>query len=58
MPAHDQIETAGSDAGPLKSWLVERSTAVAFIALAGIAMVGWLYLLAQGLWAVASWLIF
>jgi len=58
-PARNQID-ANPDANQSKSWKRpgEQSTAVLFLAAATVAMAGWLYLLAQGLWAVASWLIF
>jgi hypothetical protein len=57
-PAHDQID-ARSDTIHLKSLsrVREQSTAILFGAAAAVAMVGWLYLLAQGLWAAAVWLI-
>jgi hypothetical protein len=56
----EQIATARSDAADLKSWsgFGERSRAIIFAGAAVVAMVGWLYLLAQGLSAVAIWLIF
>jgi hypothetical protein len=60
LSSPEQVATVASDASSLKSWsrFVERSKAIMFSSAAVVAMVGWLYLLAQGLWAVANWLIF
>jgi hypothetical protein len=57
---HDQVTVAVSDEGQPKFWsgLAERSVAIMFAAAAVAAMVGWLYLLVQGLWAAANWLLF
>jgi hypothetical protein len=59
LSSPDQVTTTVSDAADLKSWsrFGERSTAIMFATAAVVAMLGWLYLLAQGLWAVASWLV-
>jgi hypothetical protein len=52
--------TASSKVAHLKFWsrFAERSTAITFGAAAVVAMLGWLYLLAKGLRAAASWLLF
>jgi hypothetical protein len=34
-----------------------RLMTTGFFALTGLAMVGWLYLLGEGLWLAATWLI-
>ena len=57
-PAHEETD-ARSAANPPKSWnrLGEQPTAILFLAAVAVAMAGWLYLLAQGLWAAANWLL-
>jgi hypothetical protein len=57
MSAH--IPAVSGEVEP-KFWsgLAERSVAIMFAAAAVVAMVGWLHLLAQGLWAAANWLLF
>jgi hypothetical protein len=59
LSSPEQVATARSDAADLKSWsgFGERSRAIIFAGAAVVAMVGWLYLLVQSLWAVAIWLI-
>jgi hypothetical protein len=56
VPSPDQVTTTISDAADLKSWsrFGERSTAIMFAIAAVVAMLGWLYLLAQGLWAAVN----
>jgi hypothetical protein len=56
----DQVIPAVSGEVEPKFWsgLAERLVAIIFAAASVVAMVGWLYLLAQGLWAAASWLLF
>jgi hypothetical protein len=58
--AHNPIEVASSDQGTLKpsSRLWGYCKAIIFAISAVVAMGGWLYLLAQGLWAATSWLFF
>jgi hypothetical protein len=55
----EQVATARSDAADLKPWsgFGERSRAIIFAGAAVVAMVGWLFMLAQGLRAAASRLI-
>jgi hypothetical protein len=57
LSSPEQVE---SDTADLKSWsgFGARSKGIIFAGAAVVAMVGWLYLLGQGLWAAASWLIF
>ena len=56
----DQIIAAGSVEPRPKSWpgLAERSVAIMFAPAAVVAMAGWLFLLGEGLWATARWLLF
>jgi hypothetical protein len=56
----DQVISAVSDEIQPKSWsgLAERSIAITFASAAIVAMGGWLYLLGEGLWAAANWLLF
>ena len=60
MSALSSPEQVESDTVDLKSWsgFGARSKGIIFAAAAVVAMVGWLYLLALGLWATALWLIF
>ena len=55
VSSRDQVATGDSDAADGKTWfrLRERWRGFTFAAAAAVAMVGWLYLLAEGLWAVA-----
>jgi hypothetical protein len=60
LSPQDQVIPAVSDEVEPKIWsgLAERLVAIMFAAASIVAMAGWLYLLAQGLWAAASWLLF
>jgi hypothetical protein len=56
----DQIIAGVSEQVQSRSWsgLAEQSVATLFAVAAFIAMGGWLYLLGEGLWAAANWLLF
>ena len=56
----DQITAGVSDRAKSRFWsgLAERSVAIMFAAAALVAMGGWLYLLGEGLWVAANWLLF
>jgi hypothetical protein len=55
--AHDPID-ARSGTNAAKSWnrLGEQPTAILFLATAAATMAGWLYLMAEAVWAAADWL--
>ena len=56
MPAHDQINGPDPRLNSWSGW-AQRSIAMLFVAVAVVAMAGWLYLLGWALWAALSWLI-
>ena len=60
LSSHNQIATVGSAARHLKSWswpgFQEWSRAAIFAGAAMVAMAGWLFLLAKGLWVASNWL--
>jgi hypothetical protein len=55
-PSRDQAMTATTQSES-PSVLVERTVAIAFLATALVAMMGWLYMLVVALWSGASWLL-
>jgi hypothetical protein len=59
LPADDRVATVNVDrpdstSSPLK----DRLLGMIFVTLAGVAMAGWLYLIAKVLWACIGWLLF
>jgi hypothetical protein len=60
LSPQDQVIPGVSDEVEPKIWsgLAERLVAIMFAAASIVAMSGWLYLLAQGLWTAANWLLF
>jgi hypothetical protein len=60
LSSHDQVATIGSSATRhRKVWsrVGEESRPLIFAAAAIVAMAGWLFLLAKGLWETANWLV-
>jgi hypothetical protein len=55
---HDHAATAinGVTQSETKTTLGERAVAIGFALAVSAAMIGWLYMLARGLWDGASWL--
>jgi hypothetical protein len=57
LPADDGIRVgANADRSDSRSSLKERALGVTFAALAVVVMAGWLYLIANVLWACIAWL--
>jgi len=60
LPSDDRSVTIGNTMGPSGSASVrkDRLVGTTFAILAGVAMAGWLYLIAKMVWASISWLLF
>jgi type VI protein secretion system component VasF len=58
LSPHDQVTVSDKRQPKFWSGLAERSVTILFAVAAVVAMIGWLYLLVQGLWAAANWLLF
>jgi hypothetical protein len=39
------------------SWMTDKQFVIGWISLATVVMLGWLYLIAQVVWAAANWLL-
>lgn len=57
LPADDRSGTVGIDQFESRSSLKDWMVGMTFATLAGVAMVGWLYLIAKVLWASIGWLL-
>ena len=58
LPADDRSGTIGVDQSKSSSGWKDRLIWVIFATLAGVAMAGWLYLIAKAIWACIGWLLF
>jgi hypothetical protein len=59
LPADDRISVgANADRSDSRSSLKERVLGMTFATLAVAVMAGWLYLIANVLWACIAWLLF